>query len=213
MAVYQVGEKFRVMCRRNAQNKTIRKWYAVYKCGCGKNFVSRCEDIKDVGAQSCGCQRAAAVVKAATGSKHNVKHGRTKTREYKIWSMIKERCLKPSHKSYKDYGGRGITVCNEWLDSFEAFFDAMGLCPDGMSIERIDTNGPYEKANCKWATRVEQGRNKRNNVIVEIDGEVKLAVDWAQTEGAAGIGTIYNRVRSGFTGRDAIQSGRRSRRV
>ena len=213
MAVYRVGEKFRVMCRRNARNETIRKWYAVYKCGCGVSFVSRCEDVANPDAQSCGCERLAALKRKAIGSKHNVTHGRTKTREYKIWSMMKERCLKPLHKSYKDYGGRGIIICDAWRSSFEAFFDSMGPCPEGMSIERIDTNGPYEKANCKWATRTEQGRNKRNNVKVEIDGEVKLAVEWAETENAAGIGTIYNRVRKGFTGRNAIAQGRRKKRT
>jgi hypothetical protein len=212
MAVYRAGQPFQVMCRRNSRNQTIRKWHAVYKCGCGASFVSRCEDIKNEANQSCGCERAAALAKAAIGNTHNKTHGKTKTREYKIWSMMKERCLKPSHKSFGDYGGRGITICKEWINSFKVFVLEMGECPAGMSIERKDTNGPYEKENCVWATRAEQDRNKRNNVFIEIDGERKIAADWAVMQGAAHIQTIYQRVNRGIVGREAVfGTGRRNK--
>jgi hypothetical protein len=127
--------------------------------------------------------------------------------------MMKERCLKPSHKSYGDYGGRGIKICEDWVNSFESFFNAMGICPPGMSIERINTNGPYEKNNCVWATRTEQDRNKRNNVFIEIDGERRIVADWARAEGAASTQTIYRRIDRGVVGREAVFGMTRGKKI
>jgi hypothetical protein len=93
------------------------------------------------------------------------------TREYLAWAHAKQRCTNPRATGYKDYGGRGITMCKEWAESFEAFFDDMGLCPPGYSIERIDVNGHYEPENCKWADTIDQRNNRRDNRFIEVEGE------------------------------------------
>jgi len=89
------------------------------------------------------------------------KHGLSGSREYETWARIKQRCYNKKLPCYKDYGGRGITMCDEWKESFEQFYKDMGKRPEGKSIDRIDNDGSYEPSNCRWADKVTQQTNRR----------------------------------------------------
>jgi hypothetical protein len=114
-------------------------------------------------------------------------HGQSYSLEYKIWAAMKRRCFSESDRRYKDYGGRGITVCSEWIDSFENFIGDLGTKPGpGYSIDRIDNNGNYEPSNCRWATAKEQSLNRRPTTgrrFITFNGETKSLTDWAKTLG------------------------------
>ena len=100
-------------------------------------------------------------------------HGMRHTKEYESWRKMKYRCHNPTNVSFKMYGGRGITVCERWLTSFENFIEDMGRMPQGKySIDRIKNDGNYEPNNCRWATDVEQANNKRSNHLINVFGEL-----------------------------------------
>lgn len=115
---------------------------------------------------------------------HSCKHQafRKYNFEYKIWSGMKSRCNNPKHRFYKDYGGRGINVCDQW-NTFEYFLADMGSKPQGMTIDRIDNNKGYCPENCRWATRIEQKNNCRNNRWLTKDGITKTMAQWARDLG------------------------------
>ena len=112
------------------------------------------------------------------------KHGMSRSREYRSWTAMKQRCCNPGASYYSDYGGRGIRVCDEWLDDFAAFYAYVGPCPEpGYSIHRIDNDGNYEPGNVGWASPLEQGRNSRKNRILEYDGRSQCMTAWAEEIG------------------------------
>ncbi len=113
---------------------------------------------------------------------HRTKHGKTKSRSYNIWVNMRQRCQNPNNPAYKDYGGRGLAVCGEWED-FTAFLRDMGECPEGMTIDRIDNDKGYNRENCRWTDMKTQQRNRRDNRIIEHDGERKTLAEWAESAG------------------------------
>lgn len=129
-------------------------WRCVCDCGREHNVVA--SKLFDGVTQSCGCLRQEAV------TKHGATRGYRPTPEYKAWLGLRERTTNPANKAWRDYGGRGITVCERWRNSFEAFRLDMGPRPSpGHSIDRINNDGNYEPGNCRWATRAEQNKNQR----------------------------------------------------
>lgn len=123
-------------------------------CACGGSIEVQSSSLNSSLTRSCGC------LYNETRINCNKKHAMSHSREYNSWSGMKQRCYYKDHAYYNAYGGRGITVCATWLNSFEQFYKDMGQCPDGMSIERINCNLGYYKENCKWDTNSNQGYNK-----------------------------------------------------
>jgi hypothetical protein len=112
--------------------------------------------------------------------KKNLRHGLSDSQTHKSWAGMKERCNNASRHAYHNYGGRGISYDARW-ESFDAFLADMGQCPKDFSLDRFpDTNGNYEKSNCRWASDKEQARNTRVNVLIEFDGQSKLLVEWCE---------------------------------
>lgn len=201
MAIYQVGEKFRVAFGKDKHGWKIKRHMAVYECDCGTRFVMQCRSEK--GTVSCGCFARETARELLTGNTHQRTHNAGGTGAYKSWLSMRGRCNDENNNEYHRYGGRGISVCEQW-SSFEVFLKDMGPRPDGMSIDRVDPNGNYEPSNCKWSTPKEQSRNKRNNVVLTIDGESKTVVEWSEAENAASDKNIYNRIRLGWTHKEAV---------
>jgi hypothetical protein len=131
------------------------------------------------------------------------------SKSYNSWAAMIQRCTNPNRAGYKDYGGRGIGVCERW-SSFANFLADMGERPAGMSLERIDTDGSYEPSNCKWATRLEQSRNRKWNNRIEYLGSVKLESDWCRERGFKP-GAIRKRLLRGWTVEQAMTHTARER--
>lgn len=150
--------KLSVVERAGSTKRGDVKWLC--KCACGNGIIVIGYNLRNGHTESCGCVRADRARIA------NVTHGHClrlkRTAEYRTWTNMKSRCENPNIPRYVDYGGRGISVCSSWRDSFEQFFTDMGPKPSGKhSIDRIDVNGNYCKENCRWATASVQNKNKR----------------------------------------------------
>ena len=118
--------------------------------------------------------------------------------EYKSWASMKDRCGRISHRQYRDYGGRGITICEEWLGSFETFLQDMGPRPSpAHSIDRIDNHKGYSPDNCRWATARQQSNNKRSNVIISVNGVTHTVAEWSRINGIKR-SVIYQRLVHGW---------------
>lgn len=166
-------------------------------CECGNTTTVTGSHLKNGNTSSCGCLRVAAATKMAT------KHGLKGSRAYQIWQGIKRRVNNSNDDHYHRYGGRGITMCDSWLESFECFLNDMGEPPEGMSIDRIDNDGNYEPDNCRWATPSEQSRNNSRNVLLTANGTTKCLVDWANDLGCSSY-AIQKRIKRGWSVEDAV---------
>lgn len=152
-----------------------RCWMCICDCGCIKKIAQG--HLRNGHTKSCGCLRTETTIK------RNFKHGMTRKSIYRSWQEMTGRCLKPTHPAFKDYGGRGITICSNWIGNFEAFWRDMGNKPHGTSLDRIDNNGPYCPTNCRWASAKQQANNRRSNAVYVFNGVAHTISEWADIHG------------------------------
>ena len=161
------------------------------RCTCGNNIDIVGSSLKGGDTKSCGCLNSEVARKTRT------RHSMFRTPEYATWAHMIQRCTNESDKSFRDYGGRGIKVCERWLESFENFFADMGARPEGMSLDRKNVNGGYELENCRWATKAEQMNNCRRNRLIEYDDITMTLQQWADKTGVKR-GVIAWRLNNGW---------------
>jgi hypothetical protein len=183
-----VGQKFNhfIVLRKIGVTKDGHsKWLC--RCECGVEKTLNGSNLKNT--KSCGCQR--------------YKHQKTNTPIYHVWAAMKQRCTNPNDKSYPIYGGRGITLCDDW-QQFQNFFKDMGEKPTNKhQIERIDNNKGYCKTNCRWATPKEQGINKRNNHMINFHGQNKCVAEWSRETGIHEQ-TLWKRIKLGWSDEETL---------
>ena len=165
-------------------------------CKCGQIRILRLADMRRRKTSSCGCLNRDLLV--ARSTIHGAARQDQRMPEYSVWSSIIVRCENAKRLSWKNYGGRGIQVCERWRNSFPAFLEDMGPKPTSQhSIDRIDNNGNYEPTNCRWATQTEQSRNTRRNVWVTYKGRMMILADAIAASGMK-VRTIYSRHQHGY---------------
>lgn len=153
----------------------------ICKCECGTEKSVSGPSLKIGSSLSCGCLQKERIVSALTKHGHTCLTGTTST--YNIWRSMNQRCYNKNSRPYKDYGGRGISVCERWRDGFVNFLSDMGERPDNMQLDRIDNDGNYEPGNCRWVTQKENNQNKRSNHHITAFGEKKLISEWSDISG------------------------------
>lgn len=175
-------------------------------CDCGKTTVAKGNNLRSGNTTSCGC------VKRASIASVNFSHGKTGTPEYRIWNGIIDRCCNPNCPAYPDYGGRGITICNEWRHDFAAFLAYVGTRPSSKhTIDRINNDLGYAPGNVRWATKIVQARNTRANRFITYGSRTLTLAEWAEITGI-GHSTIANRLKSGWSVDDALTKPARAMR-
>ena len=164
-----------------------RLWLCMCDCGVTREVTT--DHLTTGHTKSCGCLSVDTIRAMRT------KHGKSnKTPEYKAWMEMRQRCSNENNQAYPYYGGRGISVCDRWVDSFENFLVDMGNRPHkGMSLDRVDVNKGYSRENCRWATRTEQSRNRRNVPKYTVGDRSLTLPEWAEVCGISR-GTLWQRV-------------------
>lgn len=186
---------------RDSEGSLRLRWQC--RCDCGNTVSANGKLLVNGHTQSCGC------LFAELRSQGNTTHGMAGTPTYRTWQHMIERCTDPKDRGFANYGGRGITVCDRWLESFENFLADMGEKPPGLSIERSKNDEGYEPGNCKWATAAEQSRNKRTNRPLTFAGRTQLLTDWAN-EVRLPVPTLHWRIERGWTIEAALTTPVRS---
>lgn len=178
MPKINVGDKFgRLTVIDDAGIVKAKRRY-LCSCSCGSQLVVLMDSLLRGKTKSCGCLR-----KEITAENH-IRHGQRSSRLYGIWRNMKSRCLNPNATRFENHGGRGITLCDDWM-SFESFYNwaINNGYQDNLTIERVDNDGGYCPENCKWGTNYDQQRNKRNNHFIEFNGERKTLKEWSEILG------------------------------
>lgn len=168
-------------------------------CDCGNSIVVLSQSLSAMSAKCCGCERRRKTAQA------QITHGMSRTKEWHAWCNMRARCADPNHQSYHNYGGRGIRVCQSWMESFDNFFSDMGIAPPGTTIDRIDNDGDYSPTNCRWTSRKEQARNTRRNRIVQARGKSQCVAAWAE-ELSVPYDAVRDRLDRGMNPEEVIES-------
>lgn len=191
------GQKYGKLTVVNFSHMVDKHSYWSCLCDCGNNITVRSDCLKRGNVKSCGC-----LIK----ENHSRRHGYAQSRLYRIYYAMKQRCYNPKTKAYHRYGGRGVTICEEWLDSFESFRSwaiANGY-RDDLTIDRRDVNGNYEPNNCRWITQRDQTRNTSRNTHITIDGVTRLLCEWCSIYGV-NMATACYRLKRGWSVKDVFQ--------
>ncbi|MCA4764682.1 hypothetical protein H8Z65_14130 [Mycobacterium avium subsp. hominissuis] len=186
------GQKFgRLIIIKELESKNGRNFLC--KCECGNKKIAKLTDLRRGHVKSCGCLQ----YESQTSS--NISHGQSKTRLYGIWNGMKQRCFNKNSKNYEHYGNRGITVCEEWKNSFEHFkqWSLNNGYNENLSLERINNNQGYYPENCKWATVKQQGSNRRTNININRNGVTRTLKEWCEIEKVPYLKT-YKRLKRGW---------------
>lgn len=209
-----IGDRFeRLTVCGTAFRKVIngiptRYIYVPCICDCGSTLSPIIGALRSGNTKSCGCYCADRIRETKT------KHGMADTRLYNVWLGMRRRCNNPKDNYYKDYGGRGIRVCEDWAidySKFHAWATSNGYA-EGLTLDRIDVDGNYDPSNCRWADLATQSRNKRNNRILEAFGESKIAADWeSDPRCMVSRRMILERISLGWHSQDAIATPPRKR--
>lgn len=178
------GQKFnRLTVIKFAYRGKDNRAYWECKCDCGNVAIVSGKNLRSGNTKSCGCYNLESISKRNKVIHRT--HGETNTKLFHIWVGIKTRCHNPNTINYHNYGGKGISICEEWDNSFESFRDwaLSNGYKDGLQIDRIDFNGNYEPSNCRWCTAKEQQRNKSSNTMITYQGETHSIAEWADIIG------------------------------
>jgi len=179
------GQVFRMLTVVKEDSKRNGNRYVICTCECGNRVSIPVGSLRH--RKSCGCAKGRHV------------HGKYYTSEYAVWSSIKQRCCNSNAARYYDYGGRGVTICDEWRYSFQSFYDHIGPRPGlDYTIDRIDNNGNYEPGNVRWTTRTAQNRNRRDNIVLTFKGKKQCVTAWAEETGISRE-TIRDRLGRGWS--------------
>lgn len=174
-----VGDRYGrwTIISRCASRCHVTVWKCRCDCGTIKEVLSN--SLRSGESLSCGC------LKNELARARELEHGEshTRSREYCAWNNMKSRCQNKNNPGYRNYGGRGITVCARWENSFALFLKDMGRCPVGLSLGRINNDLPYRPSNCRWETKKQQDNNRRNNVLITHDGITNTRAEWARILG------------------------------
>lgn len=178
--VDRTGQRFgRLVVLDRSDRSTYGRVFWRCRCDCGAITHAPGSSLKSGDTKSCGCYFLEV---AAKKGRAKVTHGMTGTPAYRSWVGMRQRCENPRNPKFALYGGRGIAVCDRW-QSFEAFISDMGDPPPGASIDRVNVDGNYEPGNCRWASQVEQQNNRRDNVLIHLDGTPKTMAQYARDHG------------------------------
>jgi hypothetical protein len=194
------GKKFgRWTVLEKTKKENDSRAYYKCKCDCGTIRNVMVYNLKSGTSLSCGC------LKKENNRKNNTTHGESKTKLYKVWAEMKKRCLKKSCSDYENYGGRGITICDEWIDyvNFRNWSLLNGY-KDNLSIDRINNDKGYNPNNCRWATRKEQMNNTRRNHRFEINNE-KLTVTEIAKKCNKNTSVISTRIKQGYRNEELLK--------